>query len=179
MAAANTLAAERWIQYKRLRFSYLPLPFSQGKLWTTDQDGRQRADPHAAGFCLILRDEQYRQLRLCLGGSDLLVLIQTEWYFAQGTSKRCGRGFNRLASCFLPRVAFVIDEQASVPRHPLSIQGPVAQRLEQGTHNPLVVGSNPTGPTFPQSRRTPTSCQRILQDLRRAVQAARAGTQRL
>ena len=25
--------------------------------------------------------------------------------------------------------------------------GPVAQRLEQGTHNPLVVGSNPTGPT--------------------------------
>ena len=26
-------------------------------------------------------------------------------------------------------------------------QGAVAQRLEQGTHNPLVVGSNPTGPT--------------------------------
>ena len=26
--------------------------------------------------------------------------------------------------------------------------GPVAQRLEQGTHNPLVVGSNPTGPTI-------------------------------
>ena len=26
--------------------------------------------------------------------------------------------------------------------------GPVAQRSEQGTHNPLVVGSNPTGPTF-------------------------------
>ncbi len=25
--------------------------------------------------------------------------------------------------------------------------GPLAQRLEQGTHNPLVVGSNPTGPT--------------------------------
>jgi hypothetical protein len=25
--------------------------------------------------------------------------------------------------------------------------GPVAQRLEQRTHNPLVVGSNPTGPT--------------------------------
>ena len=24
--------------------------------------------------------------------------------------------------------------------------GPLAQRLEQGTHNPLVVGSNPTGP---------------------------------
>ena len=25
--------------------------------------------------------------------------------------------------------------------------GPVAQRLEQWTHNPLVVGSNPTGPS--------------------------------
>ena len=28
------------------------------------------------------------------------------------------------------------------------LTGPVAQRLEQGTHNPLVVGSNPTGPTM-------------------------------
>ena len=26
-------------------------------------------------------------------------------------------------------------------------RGPVAQRLEQGTHNPLVGGSNPSGPT--------------------------------
>ncbi len=26
-------------------------------------------------------------------------------------------------------------------------KGPVAQRLEQGTHNPLVLGSNPSGPT--------------------------------
>jgi hypothetical protein len=26
--------------------------------------------------------------------------------------------------------------------------GLLAQRLEQGTHNPLVVGSNPTGPTL-------------------------------
>jgi hypothetical protein len=29
--------------------------------------------------------------------------------------------------------------------------GPVAQRLEQGTHNPLVQGSNPCGPTRPRS----------------------------
>ncbi len=29
-----------------------------------------------------------------------------------------------------------------------SIYGPIAQRLEQGTHNPLVVGSNPTRPTI-------------------------------
>ena len=26
-------------------------------------------------------------------------------------------------------------------------KGPVAQGLERGTHNPLVVGSKPTGPT--------------------------------
>ena len=29
----------------------------------------------------------------------------------------------------------------------LHISGPVAQWLEQGTHNPLVAGSNPAGPT--------------------------------
>jgi hypothetical protein len=28
-----------------------------------------------------------------------------------------------------------------------ALHGSVAQGLEQGTHNPLVVGSNPTGPT--------------------------------
>ena len=31
--------------------------------------------------------------------------------------------------------------------HSFPMSGPVAQRLEQGTHNPLVVGSSPTGPT--------------------------------
>ena len=34
--------------------------------------------------------------------------------------------------------------EVSRVRHP----GPVAQRLEQGTHNPLVGGSNPSGPTI-------------------------------
>src|ERR1700739_4620489 len=29
----------------------------------------------------------------------------------------------------------------------LAVEGPVAQWLEQGTHNPLVGGSNPSGPT--------------------------------
>ena len=29
-----------------------------------------------------------------------------------------------------------------------SANGPVAQRLEQGTHNPLVPGSNPGGPSL-------------------------------
>src|SRR5690349_9281155 len=33
-------------------------------------------------------------------------------------------------------------------RYPPQVaEGPVAQRLEQGTHNPLVGGSNPSGPT--------------------------------
>src|SRR5215472_870069 len=35
---------------------------------------------------------------------------------------------------------------ALTPRE--SQYGPVAQRLEQGTHNPLVGGSNPSGPTI-------------------------------
>jgi hypothetical protein len=28
------------------------------------------------------------------------------------------------------------------------VKGPIAQRLEQGTHNPLVPGSNPGGPSL-------------------------------
>ena len=32
------------------------------------------------------------------------------------------------------------------------IDGPLAQRLEQRTHNPLVEGSNPSGPTKNQTR---------------------------
>ena len=29
----------------------------------------------------------------------------------------------------------------------INVLGPLAQRLEQRTHNPLVEGSNPSGPT--------------------------------
>jgi hypothetical protein len=35
-----------------------------------------------------------------------------------------------------------------VPCFNIGQHGPVAQRLEQGTHNPLVPGSNPGGPKF-------------------------------
>jgi hypothetical protein len=43
--------------------------------------------------------------------------------------------------------------------------GPVAQRLEQRTHNPLVLGSNPSGPTnlsaqFPFLSRGPARTER-------------------
>src|SRR5258707_2559909 len=42
----------------------------------------------------------------------------------------------------LPAILNSLQHASST--HP---NGPVAQRLEQRTHNPLVVGSNPTGPT--------------------------------
>ena len=40
------------------------------------------------------------------------------------------------------------NDDPGTPGSPQSnVTGPVAQRLEQWTHNPLVVGSNPTGPS--------------------------------
>ena len=40
-------------------------------------------------------------------------------------------------------------ETATFATHKRNVsKGPVAQRLEQGTHNPLVGGSNPSGPTI-------------------------------
>ena len=42
-----------------------------------------------------------------------------------------------------------VDRKVVRVQVPLSApHGPVAQRLEQGTHNPLVAGSNPAGPTI-------------------------------
>jgi hypothetical protein len=38
-------------------------------------------------------------------------------------------------------------------REAVSVEGPVAQRSEQGTHNPLVGGSNPSGPTIIKTRK--------------------------
>src|SRR6266480_2298740 len=40
--------------------------------------------------------------------------------------------------------------------------GPVAQRLEQGTHNPLVPGSNPGGPSFGKPSKTTLTVTRPL-----------------
>jgi hypothetical protein len=42
-------------------------------------------------------------------------------------------------------------------------EGPVAQRLEQGTHNPLVGGSNPSGPT----KITPDTLNKVNDLIRR------------
>ena len=44
------------------------------------------------------------------------------------------------------------DAELLLSSRSISHLGPLAQRLEQRTHNPLVVGSNPTGPTNPIKR---------------------------
>ena len=43
--------------------------------------------------------------------------------------------------------------------------GPVAQRLEQGTHNPLVLGSNPSRTTLPFRLSASLASQRGFQKL--------------
>ncbi|CRI63027.1 hypothetical protein THIOKS11120016 [Thiocapsa sp. KS1] len=40
----------------------------------------------------------------------------------------------------------------AAPASSTLLNGPLAQRLEQGTHNPLVLGSNPRRPTNPDPR---------------------------
>ena len=42
----------------------------------------------------------------------------------------------------------------SVRRSASEFFGPIAQRLEQTTHNRLVGGSNPSGPTIPHHERS-------------------------
>ena len=50
------------------------------------------------------------------------------------------RGHDRGAGPEQPRGVIVVEDL-----------GPLAQRLEQRTHNPLVPGSNPGGPTTPSN----------------------------
>ena len=52
-----------------------------------------------------------------------------------------------MSKCLMPYKLVRRAYEYSFSSHILQY-GPVAQRLEQGTHNPLVVGSNPTGPTI-------------------------------
>ena len=42
----------------------------------------------------------------------------------------------------------------TVCRSAVEFFGPIAQRLEQTTHNRLVGGSNPSGPTIPHHERS-------------------------
>ena len=46
----------------------------------------------------------------------------------------------------------IVGSVRVIDRAEPSWNGPVAQWLEQGTHNPLVVGSNPTGPILLDTR---------------------------
>src|SRR5712664_3872556 len=46
------------------------------------------------------------------------------------------------------RLRQAVDARPTLSRYDVLVMaGPVAQRLEQRTHNPLVLGSNPSGPT--------------------------------
>ena len=57
--------------------------------------------------------------------------------------------FDRVATTRCSSPALDVEMRAKLfPGRMFTSAGPVAQRLEQRTHNPLVVGSNPTGPTF-------------------------------
>ena len=56
------------------------------------------------------------------------------------------------ASARMAAQQFFSEHPAYTPRRITAeaedmVKGPVAQRLEQGTHNPLVPGSNPGGPS--------------------------------
>lgn len=59
-------------------------------------------------------------------------------------------------ACLLMAKTPAIQQEISLPPWPLCARsttlcrrcGPIAQRLEQRTHNPLVPGSNPGGPTM-------------------------------
>ena len=49
----------------------------------------------------------------------------------------------RVNRCLVTRLGVLVTLMIAT----IVVIGPLAQRLEQRTHNPLVVGSNPTGPT--------------------------------
>src|SRR5215472_9878584 len=56
-------------------------------------------------------------------------------------------GFSGLSG-WLGQALILVWCTSGLARHGKFVTGgPLAQRLEQWTHNPLVVGSNPTGPT--------------------------------
>ena len=57
------------------------------------------------------------------------------------------------ALLFIPRICWLIAVLSGVGHQGMicfnaRLSGPIAQRLEQGTHNPLVPGSNPGGPSL-------------------------------
>ena len=66
------------------------------------------------------------------------------------SSEATERAFERLQNAGRPAsTKFGPATTSAISKRKVSvvIEGPVAQRLEQGTHNPLAGGSNPSGPT--------------------------------
>ena len=53
--------------------------------------------------------------------------------------------------CYLKHRTTPIALAARRFQSKITAQGPIAQRLEQATHNRLVTGSNPVGPTTPKA----------------------------
>ena len=63
-----------------------------------------------------------------------------------------GAGVRRAGDASLAdRTLWLWAEFPAVMNYFCSPSAPIAQRLEQGTHNPLVAGSNPAGRTKPSS----------------------------
>ena len=105
-------------------------------------------------------------------GADVFTIVRISGQSNVTVSQRYGhptpeameRAFQRLealnekASGRLPEAQkrrLPVTVPATLPEVPsVSPCGPVAQWLEQRTHNPSVVGSSPTGPTIPQRLRT-------------------------
>ena len=85
--------------------------------------------------------------------SDATHLHAVQYYFDRSTSRSYGEGHveeeggkvnGNYNACLTQNANVILTEL----RYFLLInEGPVAQRLEQRTHNPLVLGSNPSGPT--------------------------------
>src|SRR5205814_5735761 len=105
-----------------------------------------------------------RQLRSIQGHHDLLkhplslLSVGSPW-----TSRLMIRPVPPMGIGVSPAAGALHDGRRCCTRRRLVqlLYGPVAQRSEQGTHNPEVEGSNPSGPTTaPNSSLTPPSLPR-------------------
>ena len=96
--------------------------FEQSREYLSPIMPRPRFDRHVIGLILLMNFE-------CLGKNHF------------------GRDFAVAITDPLAMLFEKFRELGFSPRRFTYEDGPVAQRLEQGTHNPLVPGSNPGGPS--------------------------------
>ena len=76
------------------------------------------------------------------GISTDAAVVEIKSLLGDGADSRAGQNIAGLPCAFLGWSIVVRCVLLS------ALSGPVAQRLEQGTHNPLVPGSNPGGPSL-------------------------------